>query len=133
MPSAAVQFYVDGGVIGRNPSATGVYYSVVVIPPDARPQWVCEREADYGYTTNNDAEWLAVLRALRYAADHYAGTPIVIYSDSRLVTRQFAKQWRVRIERHHRLMGECRQLAHRFPTCWVVWKRRDEIVAKLGH
>jgi ribonuclease HI len=129
-PYRFLEYYVDGGVLGRNPSPRGVYWSMLLDDP-AAPVMVRERSA--AYHSNNDAEWLALRQALMHATAHHAGARLVIYSDSRLVVRQFNGAWRVKIARHHRLRTECARLAEGFAFVGVTWRPRHVLVRKLGH
>lgn len=132
-PQLPVAFYADGGVLGRNPSAIGVYWSVCVEEPGKASRVLVHRKQDLTHYTNNDAEWLAVQEALTLAAQQWAGRSVVLYSDSRLVVKQFNKVWRSTIARHHRWKTACQLLALQFPSCKVEWKPRAVMVARFGH
>lgn len=144
-----LKVYVDGGVLGRNPSPRGVYWSMRVEGDED-----VTRKEDRNYHTNNDAEWLALREGLRWAVDHQVTRPIVIYSDSRHVVDCFNEKKRIKIERHLRLFYECKRLAGQLkfvgvkqperprdkPRWWPLgrkwpedWRPRDEIVQQLGH
>lgn len=140
--------WVDGGVLGRNPSPRGVYWSLVV---EGGPTI---RRKDATYHTNNDAEWLAVREALRWAAESSLALPLVIYSDSCHIVDCYNGKKQIRVQRHAQLYTECRRLAaglvwvavqvpkrpDRKPLDWPStrkwpndWRPRDVIVAKVGH
>lgn len=129
-----VAFYVDGGVLGKNPSPIGVYWSVYLDHPPEKPRGiVVNRRESREHTTNNEAEWMAVREALLYAGRHFPGRNLVIYSDSKLIVLQFCGQYRNKVERLHRMMSEVRALATYFPKVHVLWKSRWEMVRRLGH
>lgn len=128
-----VKFFVDGGtILGRHSRRIrGVYWSMRCENGTAS---VTLRLRDLEkYKTNNDAEWLALREALRYAVEHCAEMPIIIYSDSQLVVKQFNDEWRTKIARHHHLRSECRQYAEQLKFVAVQWVPREVNVVKLGH
>lgn len=131
-----VKFYVDGGTLmaARHSRKTrGVYWSMLCEDgPGAKPVLIREQDLKK-YKTNNDAEWLAVLEALQYAAKHHTDMPIVIYSDSMLVVKQFNGQWRVKLARHHYLYDRAKELARALKFVIVQWVPRQVNVDKLGH
>lgn len=132
-----IRFYVDGGTFVRDRAVYGVYWSVCCEDP-AQEKPVMIRKQDMTHTTNNDAEWLALLDALRYAVEHYetaaaSPLPIVIYSDSQLIVKQFSGEYRSKVARHHRFRDECRALAARLTFVVVEWRPREVMVEKLGH
>lgn len=51
-----------------------------------------------GRRTNNDAEWLAVLRAMKIVHEKKGRDPVFIYSDSMLVVEQINGRWKARQE-----------------------------------
>lgn len=129
-----VKFYVDGGTLmsGRHTRITrGIYWSMRCEDGTAEPFEI--RRQDDHYKTNNDAEWLALLEGLTYAAQHHTTMPVVIYSDSMLVVKQFNGQWRTKIERHARFRIQCLELAKRLKFVAVQWVPREVNVEKLGH
>lgn len=130
-----VKLWVDGGTLmaGRRTRKTrGVYWSIRCEDgKDAEPVFV--RKQDDYYKTNNDAEWLALREGLVYVAEHHPKLPIVMYSDSMLVVKQFNGEWRSKVARHHRLRTECLALAKQLKFVAVQWVPRAVNVDKLGH
>lgn len=124
--------WVDGGVLGRNPSPRGVYWSArIELGNGARP--VVVRRRTGAYRTNNHAEWLALREALLWLNERNVRQPIVIYSDSRLIVNQFNGCWACNFEHLLRLRDECWELASRLKWLAVTWRSRDVMVRKLGH
>lgn len=129
-----VKFYVDGGLVmsprgGR--SVIGTYWSMRCEEFDYQP--VIKRYRNMVRGTNNDAEWFALRSALTYAVEHHPRWPIVIYSDSQLVVKQFTGVFRTKVERHHRYRSECLALAAQLRFVILVWRPREVMVQKLGH
>lgn len=122
------RYWVDGGVLQRNPSPVGVYWSIVLEGDPSGPR----RYDDKHLRTNNEAEWCAVREALRHALAREL-RPVVIYSDSLLVVNQYNGRYAVRAARLLRLRVECRLLASRLPFVALQWRPREELVARLGH
>lgn len=102
--------HVDGGSRG-NPGPAGA--GVVIRTSEGR----CIHEAGYylGRQTNNAAEYMALIRALRRAA-LCAAQPITICSDSELLVRQMTGSYRVRNAKLAGLFHEAQLLLLRIST-----------------
>jgi ribonuclease HI len=126
-----IELYVDGGVLGRNPSPRGVYWSVCL------PDETLIRERTDKYHTNNDAEWLALREALRWAVAQVGKEALMkgiqIYSDSRHVVDCFNEKKHIKIERHVRLYYECKRLVEKLPFVALKWVPREVSLEKVGH
>jgi ribonuclease HI len=125
-----VECYVDGGVLGRNPSPRGVYWSLLV---DGIPTTAVVRKRAANFHTNNDAEWLAVREALLWVTANAPNLPVVIYSDSRHVVDCYNQRKRIKVERLLRLYYECRRLDQKLPFVAVKWVPRETSLKKVGH
>lgn len=133
-----VKLFVDGGVIGKNPSTEGVYWSVGQDMPDGTHRVLTDRATSREYFTNNEAEYLALLDALnRAAATAAPGWRVIIHSDSQLIVNQFNGKWGCHEERLRPLLKSAQQaaewLASQGIEVEVVWVRRKENVKRLGH
>ena len=82
--------YTDGGSRG-NPGPAG--YGVVI--QDAAGRTLDTLSQSIGETTNNVAEYQALLAALQYVLDHGGGR-LKIYCDSELIVRQMQGRYRVK-------------------------------------
>lgn len=83
--------HIDGGARGNpGPAAGGV-----VLRDAASDQAIIEAGYFFGTTTNNVAEYSALIRGLELAIEHGA-TSLQIYSDSQLVVRQIIGAYRVK-------------------------------------
>jgi len=86
----AVTIHIDGGARGNpGPGAAGVLIA------DARGQPLFEAGYYLGHTTNNQAEYRALLLALEAAA-RLKRREIAIFCDSELLVRQLTGEYRVR-------------------------------------
>jgi ribonuclease HI len=131
-----VKYWCDGGVLGKNPSPRGVYWSLLCEVKGAvelkGPRII--RKGSEEYHTNNDAEWLALREALRHARSYWReAASITIHSDSLIVCNQFNGVWRARVGRHHRLRSECRRISEALKDVTVEWRPRKQLYARLGH
>lgn len=129
-----VKFYVDGGTFRKDRhtrETTGVYWSMRCEDGAAEPVIVAKQSTRF--KTNNDAEWLALTEGITYADAHHRDMPVIIYSDSMLVVKQFNGEWRTKFERHLRMRAECQRLAQNLKFIVVQWVPREVNVEKLGH
>ncbi len=135
MKRQQLRIVFDGGALG-NPGLG--YGSYQIIWGDRPPQ--LHREEFGPRLTNNEAEYLALIRALEYAvaAVEAAGvdpTSIVVEvrGDSRLVLKQVAGEWKVRAPHLQHLRDAASDLLRRFGGSNLSWHPRSESVRILGH
>lgn len=125
-----ITFYVDGGMLGpRNPSPEGIRWSVWCDPPG---DVVIRKESDQ-YHTNNEAEYFAVIEALKYAKEHHPDAEVTIFSDSQLIVNQLLGKFRCNLLTLRRLKGEATERSRDFSSCRIAWCPRDVMVEKVGH
>ncbi len=81
-----------------------------------------------GIRTNNEAEYLALLTALRKAVSMKA-EEVELISDSELLVKQIRGEYRVRSPRLKRLHGEAVKLSSRIPRLRIThvdrWENRE--------
>lgn len=124
--------WVDGGVLGKNPSPKGVYWSAYVEGgPTPEPVMIRRRSSEYH--TNQDAEWLALHEVLKYIVTQRIDQPVVIHSDSKVIVNQFNGVQQISVEHQRVLFEACKDLATHLPWVALKWVNRDQIVAKVGH
>jgi len=111
--------HIDGAARG-NPGPAAFGY---VIRHDG--ETVLEENGLLGQTTNNVAEYMALLRALARARDLKASR-VLIRSDSELLVKQMNGQYRVRNENLVPLHREAQQLARQFKLVGFSHVRREE-------
>lgn len=105
--SQAWTVHIDGAARG-NPGAAA--YAFVLKHGDAPP--ITEKGC-LGSATNNLAEYTALVRALKKAAE-LGVQRLQIHSDSELLVKQMNGEYRVKNESLRELFDEAKQLARRF-------------------
>ena len=144
-----VRCWVDGGVLGRNPSPRGVYWSVRIENFRNGDRPIMIRKRTRAYRTNNEAEYLALREVLLWLNEKEVRMPVVIYSDSKLIVNQFNDRFATNVPALVQLRDECRALAERLKHRVIltlagmrldsqgrlrrVEKPRATMVRKLGH
>lgn len=112
--------HVDGAARG-NPGPAGIGFVI----RDEEGNLLLEESSYLGETTNNVAEYQALLRALR-AARHFTPAGVTVYTDSELMARQLRGEYRVRQEHLLPLWAEAKGLLALFTHSAVVHVQREE-------
>ena len=89
-----VIIHIDGAAKGNNNKTIANKSYICVIAPDKGINIV----VSVGDMTNNEAEWQALIEALKLAKEQN-WTKVKIYSDSLLVVNQFKNKWQCKDER----------------------------------
>jgi ribonuclease HI len=111
----------DGGARG-NPGPAGI--GVVLIAADGTV--LEERATPIGETTNNVAEYKALIAGLELALERGV-TDIDIHLDSELVVSQLTGKWKIRDERLRALASRADALRARFGSARLSHVRRNQI------
>jgi len=129
---ADVIIVFDGGSQG-NP---GVGFGSYALFDRGGPGQVT-RASFEGSLTNNEAEYLTLLAALRALAARLGTktgqTTLEVRGDSSLVIEQVSGKWKARDERMRQLRDEVRGLLSQFKAARLVQQPRDDTVRVLGH
>ncbi|PIY80308.1 MAG: ribonuclease H [Candidatus Pacebacteria bacterium CG_4_10_14_0_8_um_filter_42_14] len=100
-----ITLFSDGGARG-NPGPAGIGFVALV-----EDQLVYEHGEKIGETTNNVAEYTAVIRGLNwlqtYLTEHKEITSIEWKLDSKLVVEQLGKRWKIKEPHLRELALEC--------------------------
>lgn len=129
MASGVLYCYIDGAARG-NPGPAGI--GVIITDQDGA---VLREIARYlGETTNNVAEYRAILAALEEALRRGA-EEVVIYSDSELLVRQLLGTYRVRSAHLLPLFRRARELMGRFRRVTVrhIGRERNARADRLAN
>ena len=124
MKHSVIHVYTDGGARGNpGPSAIGVVLC------DAKDTILLEHREYLGETTNNVAEYTALIRALEIAKDFTTGE-VVCTSDSELLVKQLHGEYAVKAEHLRPLFNQIQELKRPFKTVRVLHTRRDHRMIK---
>lgn len=114
-----VIIHTDGASRG-NPGEAGI--GVTISTTDG--QKIAEISEYLGITTNNIAEYKALIRGLEEALLSGA-TEVEVYTDSELMARQINGQYKVKNEGLLPLYGEAKKLLGQFGSAKVTHVRRE--------
>ena len=121
-PARSCEIYIDGASRG-NPGPSGI--GAAFFDGGSRP--VKQLSIYLGETTNNVAEYLALIYALQEALrDGY--TAVSVHTDSELLARQLSGQYRVRDAQLRLFYGLAQHLIARFDRCAVAHIPREQNV-----
>lgn len=124
-PGDTVTVYFDGGARGNpGPAAIG---AVVVDTSHVPPRVLASVSERIGETTNNVAEYRAVIAGLE-AARAIGARSVSVRGDSKLVIEQLEGRWRVRQPHLVPLHREARALLDAFERADLAHVRREQNV-----
>lgn len=115
-----VKLVTDGGCRG-NPGLGAIAFILV----DMRNQIIAKEGKLIGYTTNNQAEYLALIEGLENAAKYTRGI-VHCFLDSELVIKQVQEEWKIKDEK-------LRKLFYEVPDRESVFKEVNYIHLKRTH
>ena len=113
------EVYIDGASRG-NPGESGI--GVLVIRPDSTREEIREY---IGRGTNNEAEYKALIKALRYLVSEDS-TEVKIHTDSQLVASQMNGLWKVKDSKLRILYSEAKKLASRLSALEIEYIPREK-------
>jgi phosphoribosylglycinamide formyltransferase-1 len=112
--------YTDGGSRGNpGPAAAGF----ILAEPNGTP--IQSRALFLGETTNNVAEYTAIIKALE-AARQIGAKKLTIFSDSELIVKQVNGEYKVKSEQIRPLFRQTVDLISEFEECKVKHVTRDK-------
>lgn len=121
-----IEIHIDGASKNNNIRDVIRRASICVVVPDEGIKIL----DDIGDKTNNQAEWEALIEALKLA-QQYGWTSIKIYSDSKLVVEQFNNNWKIKDEHLLSLYVGAKTLAGLLDTVDLQWISRSENLAGI--
>lgn len=128
-----LKIWFDGGA-DPNP---GRAYGSYEVDGDGTLKHRSIRQQFGEHLTNNQAEYLSLIAALKWLRHHVqhpkAVQKVVIYSDSMLVVKQLSKKWRIKVLHIRELVDEARALLSAYPRWEIWWHKRDNNVKRFGH
>ena len=115
-----LNIYVDGASWGNpGPAAVGA------VIKDGKQKELANVSQYIGEATNNQAEYQAVIAALKEAA-RFKATTVILYLDSELVARQLAGSYKVRNLFLFPLYKEAAELCSKFDNLSIIHIGHDE-------
>jgi probable phosphoglycerate mutase len=133
--TADITLVFDGGSLGNPGKGYGsaLLRGIVTTPRPVRLEFE-------GRKTNNEAEYLTMIRGLQLAlrqledgGNDPGAASIHVLSDSKLVVEQVNGRWKVRHEGLKPLHREAQAALARFGRWSLMWQPRSESVRLLGH
>lgn len=122
MKGRAITLRTDGASRG-NPGPAG---AGALIEAEGTPDRI-ERSEYLGETTNNVAEYRALLLGLR-TAESLSPSSLTVFSDSELLVRQLRGEYKVKSDRLRPLFRETMRRLRRFPSTRILHVGREENV-----
>jgi ribonuclease HI len=130
---ATMRIFCDGGT-----TKDGTYWSVAAESADGHCEVVVDHRRSDRLTTNNEAEYAAVMESFIYIQNNFTSvSPITVYSDSKLVVEQVNDRWKSTEPRMLQLKtivrSKFKELTNLGYTINLMWCPREENVKRLGH
>lgn len=115
-----IEIYTDGASRG-NPGKAGI--GVIIYNTDG--QVLKKDNESIGVTTNNVAEYKAVIRGLELALE-LGASGVKLYADSQLLVRQLSGEYRVKNEGLKPLYNKVKELTSNFKNFAAIHIPREE-------
>lgn len=115
-----LEVWTDGAARPTNPGPAGIG-----VVGKVNGKVVMEIAEHIGKTTNNVAEYMAAVTALRRAVDLGVVKRVHLRSDSKLVVNQYLGLWQCNDESLKPLLGRLRGLGSRFDEFTIEWIPRE--------
>ena len=113
------KIYCDGGSRGNpGPAAS----AIVVVEDNSK---IFSASKYLGISTNNVAEYTALLMALKYVYDERPGDEVQIILDSQLVTRQMQGKYKVKDAKLLKLFQSAKEIERKLSHVVYSWSARE--------
>ena len=129
-------YYIDGGSQGNErrdrPRSARIAIAYSDSPDRIDPHKISIYWGEVGYKTNNEAEYLALLKTLDLINEKDAGSGgHIIRSDSKLVVNQLKGEWQVKEPRLRKLNDRAKDGIQKLGSVRLEWVPRRENYAGL--
>lgn len=114
-----INIYTDGASRGNPGDATWGYLIL-----DENDELITKEAGYIGRSTNNQAEYFAVIRALQRAGELTEGQ-VNLNSDSQLLVKQVTEQWKVKDAELYRLYRRVKTLIKKFKEVTFTHQPRE--------
>ena len=119
-----LNIYTDGGARGNpGPAAIGV------VVKDGEGKIIHQFGRTIGKTTNNVAEYQAVVSALEWLATQFRPGKINFFSDSTLIVNQIKGDWKIKEAHLKPLVSRVRQLVGQLTVTYTAIPREQNFEA----
>ena len=116
-----LKIFCDGGARG-NPGPAAIGFVV----KDNQGRTLTKVGKYIGKTTNNVAEYQAVIEALKWVKKNFPPTQIHFFLDSQLLVNQLNGRWRVKDRKLQRLIILVKKLERNFPKIFYHYIPRQK-------
>ena len=135
MRNLSGELIFDGGSAGNPGDSYGSFRWSLAGGPLSPPS-----RLRFGYGTNNQAEYKALIEGLKSLLDELSSSgtspvdvELVIRGDSRLILKQLAGDWKVKNAALRKLHSSAYSLMAKFGKVQMLHQARSETVRTLGH
>lgn len=124
--------YADGGSYNNQTSDRKAYGSFLVEGEKEQHRFT------YGNHTNNEAEYMTLIKALEYIKNHREEKEFVIFTDSQLITKQIGGTWKCKNIKLNPLYNESKSLLDTLNNgngkqVVLAWTDNKKMKKVLGH
>ena len=119
-----LEIYTDGAARG-NPGPAAFAFLFV-----QQNKIIFKNSLFIGITTNNKAEYIAIIKALKRAEKNFKGL-LHLYSDSNLAIQQINNKWKVNYPHLLKLRSEVHHLSKKFEKVEFFHIRRDNYYIQI--
>jgi ribonuclease HI len=90
----------------------------------------------YGSKTNNEAEYMTLIKALQYIQNNKVDKDFVLFTDSQLITKQLGDTWKCKNDKLQLLYQEAKKLIDSIndgKQVVIAWVDNKKMKKVLGH
>lgn len=126
-----VIIYADGGSFNNQHDTKRDAYGSFMVETEKK-----QHRFKYGNKTNNEAEYLTLIKALHYIKNKRTEKEFVLFTDSQLITKQLSDTWKCKNDKLRPLYQEAKNLissinnGKHLVLAWVDNKKMKKV---LGH
>ena len=124
--------YIDGGYSNDgNKESNGSGYGSFLIELTPFGDLLIHKRFDLPESrTNNESEYLSLIKLLDLLKNNLSNEEIIIYSDSKLLVNQVNGNWKINYKNLQDLYNLVKSFNIKYELKWIT---RKEIYARLGH
>jgi ribonuclease HI len=126
-----IVIYADGGSYNNQSKSDRDAYGSFQVEGEKK-----QHRFKYGNKTNNEAEYLTLIEALKYIQQKRTEKAFVLFTDSQLVTKQLGGTWKCKNEKLKPLYKEAKDLIDSLNSkkhTVIAWVDNKKMKKVLGH